>query len=81
MRAPNEFDIVVYGATGFTGQLVVEYLARRVVGGLSVRYALAGRNLDKLAAVRTGDEARIGVIVIIVTNIDDDGGARHADQA
>ena len=52
MRAPTEFDVVVYGATGFTGQLVVEYLAKRVAGGAAVRYALAGRNLDKLAAAR-----------------------------
>ena len=52
MRQATEFDIVVYGATGFTGQLVVEYLAKRAAAGLSVRYALAGRNLDKLAIVR-----------------------------
>ena len=27
MNSPSKFDIVVYGATGFTGQLVAEYLA------------------------------------------------------
>ncbi len=52
MRAATEFDVIVYGATGFTGKLVAEYLARRVAGGLGVRWAMAGRNLDKLAAVR-----------------------------
>ena len=32
---PNaEFDIIVYGATGYTGRLVAEYLAQRYgVGG------------------------------------------------
>lgn len=52
MRATTEFDIIVYGATGFTGKLVAEYLTQRIAGGLDVRWAMAGRNLDKLAAVR-----------------------------
>jgi short subunit dehydrogenase-like uncharacterized protein len=43
------FDVVVYGATGFTGQLVAEYLARSGPGNL--RWALAGRNREKLEAV------------------------------
>ncbi len=52
MREAKEFDLVIYGATGFTGQLVAEYVAKRVAGGLAVRWAMAGRNLDKLATVR-----------------------------
>ncbi len=44
----SDFDLVVYGATGFTGRLVAEYLAQR---GGSERIALAGRNPDKLAHV------------------------------
>jgi short subunit dehydrogenase-like uncharacterized protein len=52
MRSPREFDIVVYGATGFTGKLVAEYLAGRQKAGLALRWALAGRSLDKLAAAR-----------------------------
>ena len=44
----REFDIIVYGATGFTGQLVAEYLAAT---GAS-RWAMAGRSLAKLATVR-----------------------------
>jgi short subunit dehydrogenase-like uncharacterized protein len=46
-----EFDIVVYGASGFTGRLVAEYLATGYRGG-DLRWAIAGRNLDRLAAVR-----------------------------
>jgi len=50
---PNaEFDIVVYGATGFTGRLVAEYLAQRYGVGGEVCWAMAGRSPDKLAAVR-----------------------------
>ena len=45
----REFDIVVYGATGFVGKLTAEYLAK---AGGTARIALAGRSPDKLAAVR-----------------------------
>ena len=46
----KDFDIVVHGATGFTGRLVIEYLLSRPASGL--RWAMGGRNLGKLAAVR-----------------------------
>ncbi len=45
----REYEIVLYGATGFTGGLTAEYLARR---GESRRWALAGRSATKLEAVR-----------------------------
>lgn len=45
----REFDIVVYGATGFVGKLTADYLART---GSSARIALAGRSTDRLKAVR-----------------------------
>ena len=54
MRSPTEFDIVVYGASGFTGRLVAEYLVARTAAGEKLRWAMAGRNLDKLATVRNG---------------------------
>src|SRR5215218_3652020 len=47
----SKFDIVVYGATGFTGQLVAEYLAAHYKGD-SLKWAMAGRSKDKLASVR-----------------------------
>ena len=48
----RRFDVVVFGATGFTGRLVAEYLnAPHGVGG-ELAWALAGRNFDKLAEVR-----------------------------
>lgn len=52
MREISEFDVVVYGATGFTGRLVAEYLSKRVANGLSIKWAMAGRSLEKLATVR-----------------------------
>lgn len=51
MADHRSFDIVIYGASGFTGRLVAEYLASKHGHGL--RWAMAGRNADKLAAVRT----------------------------
>ena len=50
--ASPKLDIVVYGATGFTGQLVAEYLAAHYRGDASLKWAMAGRSKDKLAAVR-----------------------------
>jgi short subunit dehydrogenase-like uncharacterized protein len=48
--AGRSFDVVLFGATGFTGGLTAEYLARSVPAG--TRWALAGRNRGKLAGVR-----------------------------
>ncbi|MFK7974981.1 MAG: trans-acting enoyl reductase family protein [Halioglobus sp.] len=53
--ANREFDIVVLGATGFTGQLVVEYLANKYGVDGEVKWAIAGRNRSKLEAVRAAN--------------------------
>jgi short subunit dehydrogenase-like uncharacterized protein len=50
MAARREFDLVVYGATGFTGRLVAAYLARTAPAG--VRWALGGRDRRRLEALR-----------------------------
>lgn len=47
-----KFDIVVYGATGFTGQLVAEYLTQHYKSDRTLKWAMAGRSLGKLKAVR-----------------------------
>lgn len=48
----REFDIVLWGATGFTGGLVADYLARQYLGGdTGLRLALAGRSKEKLEGV------------------------------
>ena len=46
----REFDLVVFGATGFTGRLVAEAMARHG-GGEGLRWALAGRSLARLKAL------------------------------
>ena len=47
--AERDYDIVLFGATGFTGALTAEYLGRHAPDGL--RWALAGRNRAKLDAL------------------------------
>ncbi|MFM5954244.1 MAG: saccharopine dehydrogenase family protein [Novosphingobium sp.] len=50
-KADRPLDIVVYGATGYTGRLVAEYLAHHYQGK-GPTWAMAGRSLEKLAEVR-----------------------------
>ena len=47
----REFDLIVFGATGFTGRLVAEYLHAAYGAGV-LRWAMAGRSAAKLAEVR-----------------------------
>jgi short subunit dehydrogenase-like uncharacterized protein len=49
-RPDRDLDLVLFGATGFTGGLTADYLAAAAPAGL--RWAIAGRNADKLEAVR-----------------------------
>ncbi len=59
----EKLDVVVYGASGFTGRLVAEYLWQQY--GESERWGMAGRNADKLAAVR--DELGISSAIPLIT--------------
>ncbi|MFK3890447.1 saccharopine dehydrogenase family protein [Sphingomonas sp. NPDC079357] len=61
-----EFDIILFGATGFTGKLVAEYLARRDPDGL--RWAIAGRDVAKLATVL--DDLAIDVPAVVADSDD-----------
>ncbi|MEL7297709.1 MAG: saccharopine dehydrogenase NADP-binding domain-containing protein, partial [Pseudomonadota bacterium] len=64
MSTEKDFDVIVYGASGFTGRLVAEYLQQRYGDDDTVRWAMAGRNADKLAAVR--DEMGISADVPLI---------------
>src|ERR1700737_2549913 len=65
MKSSSKFDIVVYGATGFTGQLVAEYLAAHYAGKSDPKWAMAGRSLEKLAAVRDAIGAPADTALIV----------------
>jgi short subunit dehydrogenase-like uncharacterized protein len=64
----KEFDIVVHGATGFTGRLVIEYLLAR--GDTGLRWAMGGRSLDKLAAVRDEVGAPASTPLVVTDSAD-----------
>jgi saccharopine dehydrogenase (NAD+, L-glutamate forming) len=55
----REHDVVLFGATGFTGSLTAEYLATQS----GVRWALAGRNAEKLAMLRDRIGADVPILV------------------
>jgi short subunit dehydrogenase-like uncharacterized protein len=64
MQKDRELGIVVYGATGFTGRLVAEYLNQQYGVNGEVVWAMAGRSLAKLEQVR--DEMGISQDVPLV---------------
>lgn len=66
---PAEHDVVVYGATGFTGRLVAEYLTERYSDG-STSWAMAGRSADKLTAVRDEIQAPSDTPLIVADSSD-----------
>ena len=57
----RDFDLVVFGASGFVGRLVTERLAERAAGS-GLRWAVAGRSEQRLEAVRT----QLGLVALPV---------------
>ena len=48
----REFDVVIFGASGYTGKLVAEYMHGQYGDDQSIKYAIAGRNTEKLLEVK-----------------------------
>lgn len=61
----QEFDVVIYGATGFTGKLVAEHFMRVYGAEGEVRWALAGRDEEKLKTVRNDIGASYKLPIIV----------------
>jgi short subunit dehydrogenase-like uncharacterized protein len=70
MSKPSEFDLVVFGATGFTGGLVAEHLARTQENNEGLRWALAGRSLQRLEDARRSAGAADDLALIQVNATD-----------
>jgi short subunit dehydrogenase-like uncharacterized protein len=66
----REFEIVLWGATGFTGRLVAEFLLEQYGAGGELAWALGGRNREKLEAVRA--ELGAGELPLVVGDGDDE---------
>ena len=73
----REFDVVVFGATGFTGRLVAEYLQNQY--GSDVSWAMAGRSKDKLEAVR--DEMGVSTNIALIVADSSDAASLDAMAA
>ena len=68
----REFHIILWGASGFTGRLVAEYLLEKYGSGETLRWALAGRNQAKLEAVRDGIGAVAEALPILLADAADE---------
>jgi short subunit dehydrogenase-like uncharacterized protein len=68
-KGARPYDVVVFGATGFVGRLVAEYLAEHAPE--AARIALAGRSTAKLEAVRAGLPARAREWPLVVADVAD----------
>ena len=66
----KEFDIVVHGATGFTGRLVIEYLLQHYPAGAGLRWAMGGRSADKLVQVRDELKAPVDTPLVVTDSAD-----------
>jgi len=73
----REFDVIVWGATGFTGMLVAEYLHRQYGVGRDLRWAIAGRNRQKLEELRTALGADAAAVEIIESDSHDKESLMH----
>ena len=63
-------DLVVHGATGFTGRLVVEYLLQQYPPGSGLRWAMGGRDAAKLAQVRDALGAPADTPLLVTNSAD-----------
>jgi len=71
MTQANQYDVVIYGATGFTGRLVAEYINNQYGNTADLSWAMAGRSQEKLESVR--NEMRFPESTpFIVANSDDE---------
>ncbi len=77
--ADRAYDIVVFGATGFTGALTAEYLARHAPA--ETRWALAGRNMSKLEQVRARLGAGSAEVPLLRADVTDEGSLREIAEA
>ena len=79
-RIEREFDIIIWGATGFTGKLTAEYLLERYGLTGSLRWAIAGRSATRLEQTRASLASETGIatesLPCLLANADDAEGMR-----
>ena len=67
----KDIDIIIYGATGFTGKLCVKYFQSL---DTTVTWAIAGRNLTKLKKVAEDNQTKVE---ILIADSDDESALDH----
>ena len=77
----KNFDVVVYGATGFTGKLVVEYMLNQYGSDKSISWAMAGRSHEKLIAVRDALGVSPDIPLLTVDSDDEESIKQMVQQA
>ena len=74
MNPTKEFDIIVWGASGFTGRLVAAYLFKQYGTQGDLKWAMAGRSQEKLTAVRA--EVADSLVPIVLADSDDEASLK-----
>jgi len=67
----REFDVILWGATGFTGRLVAEHMLSTYGVDGNLRWAIAGRGQSKLEEVRSGLGAAAAALPLVLADADD----------
>ncbi|MEM6878044.1 MAG: saccharopine dehydrogenase NADP-binding domain-containing protein [Bacteroidota bacterium] len=78
MPTSREFDIIIYGASGFTGRLVAEYLFNKYGSSGEIQWAMGGRNQQKLEEVR--QMVADTTVPIVVADSQDESSLREMVQ-
>ena len=66
----REFDVVIFGASGYTGKLVAEYMHDQYGDDQSIKYAIAGRNNEKLLEVKKDLSLNEDITILEVDSTD-----------
>ena len=66
----REFDVVIFGASGYTGKLVAEYMQDQYGDDQSIKYAIAGRNTEKLLEVKKDLKLNEDITILEVDSSD-----------
>ena len=66
----REFDLIVFGASGFTGRLVAEYLHQRYAGDKTLRWAVAGRSPARVEQALASVGVPAGAVRVLIADSD-----------
>ena len=66
----REFDVIIFGASGYTGKLVAEYVHDQYGDDQSIKYAIAGRNTEKLLEVKKDLNLNEDITILEVDSTD-----------